>query len=262
MKKLLMLLSVLFVCTVAFAHTINWHVEDQIISTTTCNSGDAITPPTVPTKYGYHPKVWGPSQYIKLEYIESTGTQYIDTGYVPTNATRLDIKYKVTQLPSDLRSGAVPIGARVAWQDRMFGIFSPVNQQNTNMLMEANVALTFSFNPLNKEIIATIDIPNNYRAFDVEGTVYSSNASYAKVTYVYPLYMFQQNLAGIVSTSDAHIRIYYVQIKENNVLVRNFIPARRITDKAIGMYDTVTQTFFENQGAGTFIAGPAVGYIQ
>ena len=45
-------------CTVAMAHTINWHVDGDIYQTTTCDSGESITPPTAPYKYGYHLKEW------------------------------------------------------------------------------------------------------------------------------------------------------------------------------------------------------------
>ena len=265
MKKLLVFIGTLFICVVAFAQTINvnWKIDDTTYATNTCEYGGTMTVPTAPTKYGYTFQGWKVG-YIELAYIESTGTQWIDTGYVPTNTTRLDIKYKVTQLPSNLSEGAMPIGARVGWQDRMFEVISPVNQLTTNTILVADGApiyITNSFNPLDKGIIATIDIPNKYSAFDVEGRVYSSSASIPNVTYVYPLYMFQKNNAGIVTTSDAHIRIYYVQIKENNVLVRNFIPAKRLSDNAIGMYDTVTGRFFANAGTGEFIAGPEVGVL-
>ena len=38
---------------------------------------------------------WGalPSGYTQLEYIESTGTQYIDTGIVPNSTTTAEVKF-------------------------------------------------------------------------------------------------------------------------------------------------------------------------
>ena len=36
------------------------------------------------------------------------------------------------------------------------------------------------------------------------------------------------------------------------------IPVRRLSDSAVGMYDTVSKTFFANAGSGTFTAGPNV----
>ena len=91
MKKLLVFLFSIFVCTIAIAHTINWHVGDQIISTTTCSAGDSITPPTAPTKYGYHFTGW--KAFSFLEYFVSTGTQYIDLNLTAKENQEIYIKY-------------------------------------------------------------------------------------------------------------------------------------------------------------------------
>ena len=52
------------------------------------------------------------------------------------------------------------------------------------------------------------------------------------------------------------IRFYSVQLYNNGVLDGNFIPARRNSDGELGMYDTVSGTFFTNAGEGEFVAGP------
>ena len=52
-------------------------------------------------------------------------------------------------------------------------------------------------------------------------------------------------------------RFYYVEL-DNGTTKRNFIPARRNSDGVLGMYDTVSNTFFTNSGTGEFIAGPVV----
>jgi hypothetical protein len=52
--------------------------------------------------------------------------------------------------------------------------------------------------------------------------------------------------------------IYYFKIYDNGTLVRDMVPARRNSDGVLGMYDTVTNTFFTNAGTGEFIAGPVV----
>ena len=54
-------------------------------------------------------------------------------------------------------------------------------------------------------------------------------------------------------------KIYSAKLYDNGTLVRDFIPVRRHSDGAIGMYDKVTDTFFGNAGTGTFIAGNDIG---
>ena len=43
---------------------------------------------------------------------------------------------------------------------------------------------------------------------------------------------------------------------DNNVLVRDFVPAKRDSDGAIGLLDIVNNIFYPNMGSGTFTAGP------
>ena len=54
-------------------------------------------------------------------------------------------------------------------------------------------------------------------------------------------------------------QIYYVKLwNGSNQLIFHGIPAKRNSDNVLGMWDTVSKTFFTNQGTGSFIAGPAV----
>ena len=50
-------------------------------------------------------------------------------------------------------------------------------------------------------------------------------------------------------------KIYSFQLYSETKLERNFIPAQRKADGVIGMYETVTKTFFTNAGTGEFIGG-------
>lgn len=53
-------------------------------------------------------------------------------------------------------------------------------------------------------------------------------------------------------------RIKYVRIQRDGELVYNFVPCVRKSDSVIGMYDTVTETFFTNIGTGDFTKGENV----
>ena len=47
------------------------------------------------------------------------------------------------------------------------------------------------------------------------------------------------------------MKLYYCQIYENDVIVRDFVPALDSNNVAC-LYDRVSQTFFYNAGTGTF----------
>ena len=52
-------------------------------------------------------------------------------------------------------------------------------------------------------------------------------------------------------------KIYYFKLidKTTGEMVRNLIPCYRKSDDVIGLYDTVTGTFYTNDGTGTFGKG-------
>ena len=77
------------------------------------------------------------------------------------------------------------------------------------------------------------------------------------VTSTVNITLFAHNL-GSDPTQHSYYKNYGFKITEDGVLKRNFIPAKRNSDNVVGMWDTVTQTFFTNSGSGTFIAGPVV----
>lgn len=78
------------------------------------------------------------------------------------------------------------------------------------------------------------------------GSIGSANSS---------LYLFAvRNIERTI----AKMRMYECKIFKAGVMVRHFIPVRRRSDDTICLYDEISQTFFTNQGTGTFIAGPEI----
>ena len=57
------------------------------------------------------------------------------------------------------------------------------------------------------------------------------------------------------SSTCAKGRIYYLKIYNSGTLVKNMLLCKN-ENGVIGMYDTVEKKFYNNNGTGTFIAGP------
>ena len=103
MKKFLLTLCAIFMCTIARSDeiTINWLNTDKTIDhTTTCTIGGDVILPQTPYKYGYTFNGWG-ANYIPIEYLESTGTQWIDTGYYPDKYTGVNTKFENDTVSND-----------------------------------------------------------------------------------------------------------------------------------------------------------------
>ena len=97
MKKLLSFLVCIFAfigVSCADTKNIDWIVGGNTYAQTSCNVGEnvSIPEPAPTTKYGYHIQY---TEYIPVEYIESTTVQYVDTGQKATLGTKIELKFKL-----------------------------------------------------------------------------------------------------------------------------------------------------------------------
>lgn len=192
-----------------------------------------------------------PSGYTQLEYIESTGTQYIDTGIATTNN---NLGFMLEAMPLT-NADVYPMGSRATdGGTRFFGVRSQTSttfsygwlSYSTAPASQSyvNVRTTMSLNWLNSKKVTIGNDSNNLATVDI--------ANGRNIT-----------LFGINGQLLWTGRIYRAQISEGNEIIANFIPVMRNSDSKVGMYDTVTRQFLTNAGTGEFIAGPRfVEYIE
>ena len=178
-----------------------------------------------------------PTGYERCEYIESNGTQWINTGVVPKTTLSVKIKYNVLQLTEQNNIG---IFGSVEGTNGMFSgaagsIYYINNTQN------ALQSVLFKFNTVREE--EYID-----NAIIRDGVTYTTNPI---VENNISMILFGRNTGSIIERI-GNLRIYYFTLYDNGVLIQNLIPARRNSDNVLGMYDTVTGNFLTNVGTGTF----------
>ncbi len=251
MKKFLLTLTAIFICTIAYAHTINWHVGDTILETTTCDSGESITPPTAPYKYGFHFVKW--IDYRPIEYLEHTESgPYIDTGIKPNQDTRV-----VTSFISTSTDGCAPFGARNGPSNNSFFIHLSTSNSLLDYGSQRDTSQTNSyfFND-----IVNVDFNKNILNLINTKTVrsYTKTFIYSTFQSKYNLLIFALNNAGDTGWGCLKLKVYYFQIYDNDVLVRDFIPVLD-KDGVPCMYDKVEKKFYYNAGTGQFVAGPVIG---
>lgn len=242
MKRLLLFLSLCFICTAAIAHTINWYVDGNVYHTTTCESGENVTPPTAPEKYGYTFQGWE-TKFTRIEYLQGSTTSYIDTQYTANTTTSIKTRIQfetVTNGKSFVFGGGSGGMELYPWDNKLEFNYNNRIYWGTNV--KNNDILELSWN---KNIIEyTINNSDSY--FIDTADVYFKD--YAPL-YLYTLYR---------ANTPSNIKIYYFQIYDNDVLVRDFIPVLDIEGTPC-MYDKVERKFYYNAGAGDFIAGPLIG---
>ena len=252
MKKILFLILGLLFIRIASADTVNidWMVDGQTYTQTSCNIGDDLILPTAPTKYGYTFRGW--ETYTQLEYIEGTGTQYIDTVVYGNLRTALVIDFQNT-VPSSTHRSAI-LGGDLSNTNSAINLLITLDNNTIRTCRFGNVARDFPRNLVSNNVRYTIRMDKNGIILNDTITVVSFGNLDTPFTTSGTLWLFRSNNASTIETSS--LRVYSAKIYYDDTLVRDFIPVRRYTDGAIGMLDTVSGKFFGNAGTGTFIAGP------
>ena len=207
-----------------------------------------------------------PNGYTELEYIESNGTQCIDTGYKwTTDVTEVGVEYYYLVASGDIvLFGSESLNTSVTWNafygsvlynggDYMIGTtpFAVRTNPNVNTWESYNAKTTSSTSGI-------ITYNGLETAFAYSGAPYAYG-----VSKEYSMALFCAHKQGSYQQfSKARVRKFYM--KDNGILVRDMVPARN-SDAVVGLYDTVNDRFYTNAGTGTFTAGPAVsscGYTE
>ena len=201
-----------------------------------------------------------PTVYQSVNYIKSTGTQYITTNIVPdvTDKVVVDIQFGSVV---DVSTGPTLNLIGVRGFSVGFTHFDD-NSEDMNFFlgyswysgMSASIYQISS--PANKTQRQNLTIVRGNSTYGNKSC--SANAS-VTITPSSPIDIF----GYYNDNSDQHtpyrgfeMSVYGVKIYDSsNVLTHNLVPLKRIADGELGLYDTITDTFYSNSGTGTFIEG-------
>lgn len=187
-----------------------------------------------------------PPYFKQLEYLESKGSQYIDTGYIPNNETGLYLKvYRING--GDL----VPAGART--NDIRF--YPPRFNMNSISIEYGwgnyyNIGNRDTNDNLSYE--SWLNFCNSRKtSIQTQSKFYEANLSTTLSTISHTIYIFDWNYNGSPTTHWAG-KIYRVKISQGDTIVKDFVPALNLITNKPCMFDLITQTAYYNQGSGEF----------
>ena len=226
-------------------HWYNGNTELTVPSESqSCVYDGALIPPPPLEREGYTFAGWKvrglPDGYTKLQYIESNGNQYIDTGINESNRA------------------VFSMNAKAKSDDIVVFIISNSDSSGYTEGFGEYLDYVAGFNQLKATGKHYYDLTYSSSGisfiYDNDGQVHETGTY--KINNNKRIYLFGISAPGY----DRHIsaKLYYLKLYNNGSLVRNFIPARRNSNNRVGLYDTVTKTFFTNSGTGSFTAGPVV----
>lgn len=183
-----------------------------------------------------------PSGYRQLEYIESTGTQYINTNVNNLPSVRLVTEVQYTDLSKQSIMGWGSSSYREVFRFDCF-------QNGFHLLYgdDSNTITIITTTPDNNWHIW--DISNGSQKFD--STEYSIRTMTRSGNTLYLFSLHAQWTSAL--TNPCFCRMKYCDIYRNNQLIRRYIPALRISDNKPGLYDFVNNQFYTNAGTGEFL---------
>lgn len=177
-----------------------------------------------------------PSEYQEVEWIGSgTGGGYINTEYIPNADTKARIKVKIKNTAESLNIAVVPnYGFTYDKSSNSYGTrFGYTSTTSSGVTPSIN---DFDEIELSKNgaIINGIDVPTN---------IYTSWKNNLE------LLLFKYAVDSIFGYTSGYVQIAEFKIWEGETLLIDFVPCYRKSDGHIGMFNLISETFFENAGS-------------
>jgi hypothetical protein len=189
--------------------------------------------------------VYLPAYEAEVEYLESTGTQWIDTGVKPDNTYTFDCEVAVTQDNYNC----------IYWGTRNSGNSMSENNQcylNSNGVYPGTDYSAIHLYSTNKDVSSNWSsniTPSINTMYEFTGMTVVSTMN----PMIYPITLFAFNMIGDINAEVGKCRIGYWKCYSNGQIVRDFIPVRIGTTGY--MYDNVSRQLFANAGTGRFVLG-------
>lgn len=180
-----------------------------------------------------------PEGYTEVQYIQSTGAQYVDTGFKPNQDSRVLIKLSTSETGSH-----TVFGADLGWADDGFALGVGFTHYGKE---------TGTISGLNNGSPHEVDFNKNIISMDGKPVLTMGNLTFS---VPHNLALFANNRAGGIQEKTTMV-LYYCRIYDGNTIIRDYIPCKNAAG-AVGLYDLIGQKFYGNAGTGSFTAGPEV----
>lgn len=195
-----------------------------------------------------------PSGYKRLEYIQSSGTQYIDTGFSAPTGMRVQCEVELTSLRSGLN---LLFGSHDA-ADPYYRNYLAASSNGYWEIGAYGVGTFGSVTTGRKYNIDVCTISGSLSA-KIDGTAYAiGNIAPSTKRSDLNVYLFALNYAGGLLWSS--MKLYSAKIyldAAGSSPARDFIPCKNAAG-TIGLWDDVNGRLYTNAGTGAFTAGPEV----
>ena len=212
-----------------------------------------------------------PNEYKELEYIESEGFQVIDTGIPVNSKISLEVTFQIVdpELPGKGGVGGV-VGVYIAGGDKTGRFQIGYSRTSDYISMGMGELLVNTSDILPKDTnkhTAVLDAVSGTFTYDgnqvgsIDPATLNINDEHPNLAnFLIGATNFSKTTEEVTSYGASASKIFHVLFQKDGVPIAEFIPALRIADNYVGMYDIVRGQFFENilYDDTPFAADPAV----
>ncbi len=190
-----------------------------------------------------------PDGYTQVEWIQSTGTQWIDTGV--------------------LGKSTVNVALDMQWVsgNNLFGERSSTSAKDRFGFWGANTWVAVNYGGLDSgqknssDMSARVVVSNdNCELFANGSSLYTAARQQFASSIPLAIFTVRKSVNPATTEACSQYRLYGLKIWDDGVLVRDFVPCHSKNGE-LGVFDLVEGRFRGNNGTGTFLAGSS-GYPE
>lgn len=184
------------------------------------------------------------NEYTELNYIEGTGTQYINTGVKTKQSLRVECTFSGNKMVTLLFGGRKSAAAdSLTWgynnKDSAYSGFGSNTQKN-------NITVNTIDDKKHTVVLSN-------EVYTIDG-VNQSLPNRGIFKEFYNIYLFTWNTSDAADGRRFKGKVYDFKIYDNDVLIQHLVPTLDSKNTPC-MYDKVTQKFYYNNGTGDFLYG-------
>lgn len=199
-----------------------------------------------------------PAGYTAIEYLESTGTQYIQTNWLPPQSSKLGIKTDV-EVSSGAHEQSIYINVILAANSKPYGLglnktgCVSVSEKGKKTMVESKTVVGYN----NRKVLELVD-----NTLYIDGVQEEKLSPYggwgdARVwdsANAAMIFKMPTPSSGSVNKMIIKAKLYSLRFSENDEVVCELVPAINPNGEPC-LYDKLGGRAFTNVGTGRFIAG-------
>lgn len=191
------------------------------------------------------------AEYVAVKYLENTGTQYIDTGYVLQEDDVLEVDYEIPEEALTVKTDKILIDAR----DTSNGVRVSTYSGTYKWYARFGHNESKTSGAITSSLKGSLSLSKG--RFVLNGAVVFDDMVFTAMPTGTLKFLAGVNYETGAISAPSYARILGAKVRRNGETVRNWRTMQRTSDGELGMRETVTGDFCTNAGTGVFGYAPA-----